>query len=96
VMITASGDSMRCAGIVDGQQVLVTPLAAHQQPRRGDIVLVQIIKDGAIFEATLKRWDGMNGPLPRLLDGEDKEMKLPKGIEKVIPVAIAKSVMGRL
>ncbi len=94
--VTARGDSMRSAGIIDGQRVLMTPLGAHQTPRRGDIVLVQITRDGEVCEATIKRWDGMDGALPRLLDGEDKPVKLPTKTEKVVAVAIGKSVMGRL
>lgn len=97
VFVTARGDSMRSAGIIDGQRVLMTPLASHQAPRRGDIVLVQIVRDGEVYEATIKRWDGLgNDGRAKLLDGNDKPVKLPAGTEKVIPVAIGKSVMGRL
>jgi SOS-response transcriptional repressor LexA len=96
VFVRVSGDSMRGAGIIDGMNVLMSPLASHQRPRRGEIALVQIIKGGEVYESTVKRWDGEKDGLPILLDGNDKPVKLPANIEKIIPVAVAKGVMGRL
>ena len=96
VFVTARGDSMTGRGIIDGMDVLMTPLAENQLPRRGEVVLVQLVRDGEIYESTIKTWDGMEGNKPRLLDGHGKPIKLPTGTEKVIPIAVAKGVIGRL
>lgn len=99
VIVRATGSSMEGAGIFDGQLLLMAPLGAHALPRRGDVSLVQIHRKTGEVEGTIKRWDKSgvpNGTPPRLLDGQDRELKYPKDLVKVEPIAVARGVIGRI
>ena len=95
IWVRANGQSMTCAGIVDGVLVLVRPYG-RKVPRRGDIVLVQTTDENGETLGTLKRFDGMDGELPRLLDGEGNPFSLPAGAQNPQIIARAVGVHGQL
>ncbi len=95
IWCSANGQSMEGAGIQDGFVVLLRPYGKYA-PRRGEIVLVQAFPEGEEPLGTIKRFNGMDGTKPKLLDGEDKEYQLPPNTTKVEFVARAVGVVGRL
>lgn len=106
VWVRAEGQSMEAAGIGDGFLVLMRPLAEGRTPRRGEIALVQVFLDegeglgnsGDCALATIKYWHPPTGtaPLPTLLDAAGQPFALPPGVVRVVPVAVARGVLGRL
>ena len=95
IFATTAGDSMEGAGILDGDVVVLRPLAG-KTPRRGEIVQVNIRTEGGENVSTLKRWDGLKGNIPNLLDGNDQDYALPEGAIEVTPMARAVARFGRL
>ena len=103
VFVRAEGASMEGAGIQDDYLVLARPYK-NRAPKRGDIVLIQVFTgsendDGVAEEAalgTIKRFNGMSGNIPKLLDGNDEEYELPEGTIKADIIARAIGVIGRL
>lgn len=95
VWCSANGQSMEGAGIQDGFVVLLRPYGKYA-PRRGEIVLAQAFPEGEEPLGTIKRFNGMDGIRPKLVDGEDKEYELPQNTTRVEFVARAVGVVGRL
>ena len=91
----AAGDSMIGAGILDGSLVLVRPYDG-KPPRRGDVVAVQIADEGGEVSGTFKRFDGQNGDVPKLLDGNDDVFDLPDGARVAAVLARGVGVVSRL
>jgi SOS-response transcriptional repressor LexA len=94
VWVESHGDSMEAAGIIEGALVLMRLLDEGRTPRKGEIALVQIVDADGEYRSTIKRWGG--GTPPRLLDGNDEEIELPEGVQKVQPVGVAKGIVGRV
>jgi len=94
-VVTAGGESMTGAGILEGMRVVMTPLAPRVDPPTNKITLVQIIVDGEVFLSTIKRWKRRlpNGKA-ELLDGEGESFPLPDNAEQVVAVATVKGVIG--
>lgn len=91
--VQVSGDSMAEAGIVSGAYVLMSYLG-KREPRKYDIVLVQIADENGNYDTTIKRWMGRDGQgRPRLLDGMDNEFELPEGTVTAEPVMVAKGAI---
>ncbi|RYX83929.1 ribbon-helix-helix protein, CopG family [bacterium] len=95
VWVRADGQSMEGAGIMDGVLVLVRPYD-RKTPRRGEIVLIQVGLEDGEFLSTLKRFDGMNGQVPKLLDGSDAAFDLPEGSSNPQIIGRAIGTLGRL
>lgn len=91
----AAGDSMIGAGILDGSLVLVRPYDG-KPPRRGDVVAVQIADEAGEVVGTFKRFDGQNGDVPKLLDGNDDVFDLPDGARVAAVLARGVGVVSRL
>ena len=105
VVVPASGDSMREAGILDGYDVVMRPYDGRS-PKRGDIVLIQVWmgsagnadeSSDAECVSTMKYWDGLDAKgHPLLLDGKKQPYPLPETPHRYEAVSRAISVMGRL
>lgn len=93
VFVRARGESMIGAGIIDGSLVLMRPLRAGKDPRRGDIVLMQVFREDGAVESTIKRWRGLKGQLPDLEDGFGDDFPLPEDTVNVVPIAIARGAI---
>ncbi|BCM88772.1 hypothetical protein IAD21_00614 [Abditibacteriota bacterium] len=90
-----TGESMLAAGIPHGSLVVIRPYG-NKRPSRNDIVFVQILNQYDVWEATIKRLDGWDGEIPRLLDGENKPYSIPETAKKIDVVGRAISQMGVL
>lgn len=93
VFIVADGYSLEGAGIFDGAYLLMRYLN-NKPPRRGEICLVQILREGGECESTIKRW--MGGDPPRLEDGDEKLIEVPAGTTNVIAVARVVGQIARI
>lgn len=91
----ATGDSMVGAGILDSSLVLVRPYEG-KPPRRGDVVALQIVDEAGEVVGTFKRFDGQNGDVPKLLDGNDEPFALPEGARVQQILARGVGVVSRL
>jgi SOS-response transcriptional repressor LexA len=91
--VRTRGESMVGAGIIDGSLVLMRPLPAGRDPRRGDIVLMQVFREGGECESTIKRWRGLKGTMPDLEDGHGDDFLLPEDTVNVVPVAVARGAI---
>jgi SOS-response transcriptional repressor LexA len=97
VFVRARGESMEGAGIMDEMLVLIEPLARNADPRRGQIALVQIVKEDGTYHSTIKRWFGRDEhKRPILKDGAGEVVPVPADIQDAFAVGVAVSVMGRL
>jgi SOS-response transcriptional repressor LexA len=94
VIVPAEGDSMEGARIFDGDQVLMRPLPDGVNPRRKEIALVQVFRKNGQCEGTIKRWVKSNPP--ELEDGNGKPFPLPKDVQEVRAVAVARGLIARL
>lgn len=95
VWVRADGQSMEGAGIMDGVLVLIRPYE-RKTPRRGEIILIQVVLEDGEFLSTIKHFDGMNGQVPKLLDGEDNAFDLPEGSTNPQIIGRAIGTLGRL
>jgi SOS-response transcriptional repressor LexA len=94
--VRARGESMEGRGILDEQLVLVSPLPTNRMPRRGQIALIRITDTDGEVKGTLKTWDGQHSTgLPRLKDGDGNEVTLGE-VSEVVPIAVAKGILGAL
>lgn len=90
------GDSMACAGLPDGSLALARPYKG-KAPKRHDIVSVAIIVEGHDEPLkTVKRFDGMDGEVPRLVDGQGQEFSYPEGMLEVHIVSRVVGSMARI
>lgn len=94
IMIEVDGESMEGAGIPNGSLLLLRPLQEGRLPRRGQTTLVQILRDGEVYESTVKTWIG--GEPVVLHDGNGHEVQLPEGTIEVRPVAVARGMITQL
>ncbi len=93
-LVRADGQSMEGVGIMDDFLVLMRPLPEGRMPRTGEIALVQMITPDGIAKGTIKHWH--NGVKPHLTDGAGEKVELPEATESLLPLAVARGVVGRL
>ncbi len=96
VFVRAREESMEGAGILDGSLVLMRTLP--RAPRRGEIWLLQIFDEEGGCKSTIKRVDKWSETPSdvRLLDGSDEEYSTGELTAPIVPVAIARGVIGAL
>lgn len=94
VVVQTEGDSMEGARIFDGDLLLMRPLQEGRRPARGEITLVQVFHRDGACEAMIKRW--MKSEPVQLEDGAGKSIALPKNIQRIKPVAVARGMIARL
>lgn len=86
-------DSMMEAGIVDGSYVLMHFLRQGEDPRRGEIALIQMEDDSDTPKTTIKRWQGWEGPgRPRLVDGAGEPFEIPEDCV-ARPIMVARAAL---
>ena len=95
VIVGVQGESLEPA-IPDGALLIMRPVTAHRQPVRGEVVLVQMWDAEGNYKSTLKRFSGMDGATPRLVDGSGVDFEAMPGAVGFACVAVAKGIMARL
>lgn len=91
--IMVEGESMEAAGIYDGSLLIVRPLEGHLKPRKGEVVLVQLVSESGNYESTVKFWQGGNPP--EIQDAEGNKVKIPEGV-RLEPFGIVKGIIARV
>jgi SOS-response transcriptional repressor LexA len=90
-----TGESMLSAGIPHGSLVTIRPYG-NKMPSVDHIVFVQYLDVDDTWKATVKRFKGWNGNIPRLANGNDEPYPIPTEAKMVDVVGRAISQMGVL
>jgi hypothetical protein len=98
VVVRVMGESMEGAGIPDGALLLMRPLNEGRQPLPDEIALVQAIGESGEYWSTIKHWCVPRAAknFPQLKDGDKSDYDWPPGTVEVVPVAVARGIIGRI
>lgn len=86
------GSAMEGRDIVDGDYLLMRPVAEGRTPKSGEIVAAVIVSEGSA-QSTVKFWN--NGSPPYLTDGQGERVELPEDTERLVAVGVLRGLIRK-